>query len=222
MIQICVLLHAAELRGRVVDATGGPIHNTTLELRREGSSAVITSFVTDYAGVFRFMDLSRGTYEVSFTATGFKATKITRTVVEDERVSLGDIILEVAPILSCPEMWDRPTIRQEALNSGTEVTGSVEERVGRPLPRVEVILESAARTYRTATGATGIFRFEGIEPGDYRLHVVQPGFIEFLIDQLNVRDRRRTEIADALQVSRCPENVQCKPIREILKPQICL
>lgn len=222
MTPITVLLHAAELSGRVVDVTGGPIHNTTLELRHVGNSALITSFVTEDSGVFRFMGLPPDTYEVSFTAAGFALRNITRKVAEDERVSVGDIILQLAPIESCPDEWRPPTIRLVPLDTGTEVSGSVEERGGRPLPRVAVVLENPNHTYRTTTSATGVFRFGSVEPGNYSLRVVQPGFAEFIIDDLKIRDSRRTEIADPIQASRCPESVQCKPIREILKPQICL
>jgi Carboxypeptidase regulatory-like domain len=221
MSPIGVLLYAAELSGRVVDVTGGPIHNTTIELRRVGNSALITSFVTSLSGVFRFVDLSADTYEISLTAAGFAVRRATRTVAEGERASVGDIILQLAPIESCPDEWGPPAIRLMPLNSGTEVTGSVEER-GRPLPRVAVVLENPNHTYRTATSAIGAFRFGGIETGDYSLRVVQPGFAEFVIDVLRIRDRQRTEIADPLQPSRCPENVKCKPIREIQKVQICL
>lgn len=214
--------YAAELTGRVVDVTGGTIHNTTVELRGESGPAVITSFVTGYSGDFQFADLPPDTYKVSFTAAGFRVSHLTRTLTEGQRVSLGDVVLQVAAVENCPDIWDRPAVREEAQNSGAEVTGSVEERWGRPLPRVVVALESTTHTYRTATDPTGIFRLGPIEPGVYTLHVVQPGFAEFIVDGLKVLDRRRTAIADPLQVSRCPENVKCKPIREVLKAQICL
>ena len=142
MTPISVLLHAAEISGRVVDVTGGPIHNTNLELRRVDNSALITSSVTEYSGVFRFTGLPPGTYEVSFTAAGFALRKITRKVAEDERLSIGEIILQLAPIESCPEQWEPPMIQLVSLDTGTEVKGSVEERLGRPLSRVAVVLEN--------------------------------------------------------------------------------
>src|SRR5215469_15963339 len=142
MTPISVLLYAGELTGRILDVTGGPIHNTTVEFRRLGNPALITNFVTDHSGVFRFMDLTPDTYEVSFIAAGFAARKIMRTVAEDERASVGDVTLQLAPVESCPEIWEPPTIRFVPLDNGTEVAGSVEERRDRPFGRVAIVLEN--------------------------------------------------------------------------------
>jgi hypothetical protein len=84
------MLNAAELIGKVVDATGGPLHSTTVELRREGDRAVIRSFFTDHSGVFRFTDLNVGTYQLAFSCPGFHLAELTRTVSQEERVALLD------------------------------------------------------------------------------------------------------------------------------------
>lgn len=218
-----MVLHAAELRGKVVDPTGGPIHDTTVELRRVGNSALLRRFVTDPSGVFRFIDLPPDTYEISFNAAGSIAGKVTRTVSEDERASIGDVVLQVAAIESCPDEWDYPTTRLERLVRlvGTEVTGTAVERSGTPLRHAEVILETAGYAYRTTTDPTGTFLFRGVRSGDYKLRVVQSGFIEFAINELTVRDGYRTEIEDGLQLPRCPENVKCEPVKKILRLHLC-
>ena len=220
--QITMLtLHGADLTGRVVDVTGGPIP-ATVELRREGDAKPIKTLATGAPGIFRLSDLLPDTYQLSFVAPGFMATRMTRKVREGDFLSLGDIVLQIGSIDNCPDKWDRPTIRLRTIDNGTEVSGGLEERGGMVLRRAAVILEGVGRTYRTTTDANGTFRFANIEPGNYALHLVKPGFAEFVIEGLRIRDRHWTEVVDHLQVPRCPENLKCEPIREILKVQVCL
>lgn len=216
------VLGAAELSGRVGDVTGGPLHFTTVEIRREGDSKGIGSAFTDLSGRFHFANLAADTYQLSFKCMGFLTAKVVRTVQVDEVIVLGDIVLQVAPIEGCPDSWDRPTILLKEIKGGAELRGKAEERGGTPLRRVTVTLEGKDHNYRTSTDADGAFNFAKIKPGLYTLHVVEPGFAEFRIDGIRLMDRHRSDISDALQLPRCPDNVKCQPVRKVLKVNICL
>ena len=152
------MLNAAELIGKVVDATGGPLYSATVELRREGDRAVIRSFFTDHSGVFRFTDLNAGTYQLAFSCPGFHLAQLTRTVSREERVALLDTVLQLAPIENCVEPdWGPPGILSSEIDSGTELTGKAEEHGGTPVREAVVILTNGNNSYRTSSGPTGAF-----------------------------------------------------------------
>lgn len=217
------MLNAAELIGKVVDATGGPLHSTTVELRREGDRAVIRSFFTDHSGVFRFTDLNVGTYQLAFSCPGFHLAELTRTVSQEERVALLDTVLQLAPIENCVEPdWGPPGILSSEIDSGTELTGKAEEHGGTPIREALVILTDSNNSYRTSSGPTGAFQFSNVKPGVYTLRVRHGGFVEFVVDEVEIRNRRLTAISDTLLLPRCPTGVKCQPVRNTLKVRVCL
>jgi hypothetical protein len=216
-------LDAAELFGRVIDANGGPLQDATVELRHEGDPKIIRTFFTDRSGIFRVTDLDAGTYQLSLYCPGFHSVKMRRTVSQDERIALSDVVLQVAPIFNCPGPdWDRPEIRLLEIDEGTELTGKTEEQSGAPIPQAIVTLTSSHNSYRTSSGPKGTFVFSNIEPGLYSLRVRRSGFAEFVIDGLEIRNRHTSEISDALLLPRCPADLKCQPVRNTLRVRICL
>lgn len=216
------VLGAAELTGRVVDVTGGPVHATKVELRREGDSAIFGTVLTDLSGRFQFANLAADSYQLRFTCIGFLPARVVRTISAGEVMAVGDVVLQIGPIEGCPDSWERPTILLREIQRGAELSGKAEERGGTPLRRAAVTLKGRGRLYRTSADADGLFSFTKIKPGLYTLQVVQTGFAGFVIEGIRVRDRHRSEVLDALRPPRCPEGLKCTPVDKVLKVNVCL
>ncbi len=210
----------AEFTGMVVDPAGAPINSATVELRREGSPAVISALITDRSGRFRLTTSDSGTYQLSFHAPYFRRFTLTRTISEDDRISLSGIELKLA-IDGCEARWERPTIRQKAIEAGTELSGRAAFRGGTALHNASAIIESDSKTYGAAIDEGGSFHFSGIDPGLYTLRIVQDGVSEFVLEGVEVGNKRRTEILETMELTWCLSGVECK-VNKVLKDPFCL
>ena len=66
---------AAGITGVVKDATGGVLPGVTVEASSPALLEKVRTAVTDGQGLYSFTDLRPGTYEVTFTLTGFNAVR---------------------------------------------------------------------------------------------------------------------------------------------------
>jgi len=83
------------LTGTVTDQTGAVVQNVTVTLTSAANNSVRTA-VTGADGAYRFTLLPPGTYQVRFTAAGFKAAEVngvkldvTETPVVDQKLEVG-------------------------------------------------------------------------------------------------------------------------------------
>ena len=135
----------------MVDASGGS----------SGSSVTIGGgpeklVRTDDEGRFEVRYLEPGQYSIEASGEGFVRVAPEQVEVKDGE-NRDDVVLRV--------------------QRGAVLTGVVRDSAtGQKLDKVPVRLESAGNTNMTVT-ADGVYRFEGLEPGDYTVSVMGSGFM---------------------------------------------
>jgi hypothetical protein len=85
----------AAIAGVVKDSTGATLPGVTVEASSPALIERVRSVVTDGAGQYRIIDLSPGTYSVTFTLTGFKPIRRAGIVLEGNFTAPVNIELEV-------------------------------------------------------------------------------------------------------------------------------
>lgn len=84
--------------GTVVDSTSAVFPRAPVTLT-DPSTGRVRSVLTDTSGVFRFADVSPGTYSVSVKATGFKTLTLSEVVVAaNETRSIGNLTLQLGSV----------------------------------------------------------------------------------------------------------------------------
>ncbi len=122
------------LVGVVVDGSGRPVAGATVELRPEAGQTVLRTATTDARGVFRFEQLTEGTFDVRVLANGFVDLVSTVTVARERptpavRLTLRTVSADdsaprplAAPVPS-PVLVAPPTEQERALLRSAAVAG---------------------------------------------------------------------------------------------------
>ena len=86
---------AGTLEGTVVDVdTSAPVENAMVDVYRDGETEVLVSGQTDADGLFRFITLTEGTYDVVVSVDGYDGTQVENVEVgPGETTSLGSVEL---------------------------------------------------------------------------------------------------------------------------------
>ena len=92
-------VHAqAAIAGVVKDSTGAALPGVTVEASSPALIERVRSAVTDGAGQYRIVDLSPGTYNVTFTLTGFKPVRRTGVILEGNFTAPVSVGLDVGSL----------------------------------------------------------------------------------------------------------------------------
>ena len=195
--------HAASaqvLRGMVFDEMdGAPLSGATVRLLDE-SLTVRDSTVTDVLGRFRFRLAAEGVFSVAAEAPGF-ATAVSPPVEVAADQEYGPLMVGVqrlATALQIRERWKdemealggAPTREEPVEEGGVEaaVLGRVVEHgTGNPIEGAAVRFEPGLLV--TLTGPNGVFWFDKVPPGIYRIRVERIGFETLEKDFLAERGR---------------------------------
>jgi Carboxypeptidase regulatory-like domain len=112
------------ISGEVTDQQGAVIAGAVVKLVKYDTKQEVRSTTTNDSGVYQFLEIEPGTYELIITATGFNETRLKEAALEpnrvlrlDARLSVGGATEEVT-VTAAQEILDRetPTI-------GTSVEG---------------------------------------------------------------------------------------------------
>src|SRR6185295_3092789 len=95
------------IAGVVKDTTGAVMPGVTVEASSPALIEKTRSVVTDSAGQYKIVDLSPGTYDVSFTLPGFKTVRRTGIVLE------GSFTAQVSPELQVGAVEEAVTVTGE-------------------------------------------------------------------------------------------------------------
>ncbi|MBM9458405.1 carboxypeptidase regulatory-like domain-containing protein [Nocardioides sp. zg-536] len=173
------------MSGLVLDSTtSAPIAGATVIARVSSEDVVADSDVTDGTGAYT-LTLVPGSYDVTFTANGYRTTTYAFEVEEDTPLDAGAVGLE-------------------ARTPPVNVTGSVRDEAGDPVAGVEVVLVGPERRTLT-TEADGTFT-TSVEPAFYNVLVNADGFFGYdnffdLVDADNQVDITLTRIPDPVTFS---------------------
>ncbi|MEO6050499.1 MAG: carboxypeptidase regulatory-like domain-containing protein, partial [Pyrinomonadaceae bacterium] len=77
-------------------------------------------------------------------------------------------------------------------------TGTISDQNGGVIPNAKVTIYSvnASKTAETTTDAEGVYKFEKLEPGTYRIESESPGFMRSVVTNVRIADAEET-VADA-------------------------
>src|SRR5438105_9237996 len=95
------------IAGVVKDTTGAVLPGVTVEASSPALIEKARSAVTDTAGQYKIVDLSPGTYEVTFTLPGFKSAHRTGIVLE------GTFTAQVSPDMQVGAAEESATVTGE-------------------------------------------------------------------------------------------------------------
>jgi len=192
---------AAELTGRVCDASGGGVPNAQIELT-ESSTGVRQTTVTTSSGDYSFINLAPGTYQVGVAATGFQhlirsgITVMTgKTVTADVKLTLG------TELQSVTVSGDLPLLQSATSNIQTNISHPVV--VAMPLntrnfvqlttlaPGIELPPGTQLPRINGGRPRTNEFLYDGIsalqpEPGQVAFFPILDGIQEFTVEANNV------------------------------------
>src|SRR5262245_28653329 len=65
-----------------------------------------------------------------------------------------------------------------AAGAESTLSGAVRTQDGLPVPQLVVAVETAGQVRRATTGPEGRYRVPGLAPGEYRVTVEAPGFLQ--------------------------------------------
>lgn len=90
-----------------------------------------------------------------------------------------------------------------------KITGTVTDPLGAVIPNASINLFSGQRTMTTASNADGVYSFENLSPGTYRIEIDSPGF-KTSTSELVLNERNETVADSALEVGGFEEFVEVK------------
>ena len=113
----------ATLAGVVKDSSGAVMPGVTVEAASDALIEKVRTATTDSAGQFRIVDLPAGSYNVTFTLTGFATVKRlgieltgNRTASVDTDLKVGEVAEAITITGDAPTVDVRSTVRQDVLS----------------------------------------------------------------------------------------------------------
>jgi len=113
------------VKGYVRDASGAVVPNATVTLTNE-QTGVQQKTVTDSAGLYQFLELNPGKFQVSATVRGFRTTEVKGLVVLVDQIVSLDLKLEVGDVSQSVEVSSSVELMQtESPATGTNITSEL-------------------------------------------------------------------------------------------------
>jgi len=164
------------IRGRVLDAAGGPLVGASVTLRRLRGGAAEQTTRTDDRGAYDFKNLSEGEYRVVARCQGFGRKSVEPVIVSTSAQVQTDFQLEVA------YNGSEGAITWESILDGELKQGNIRVE-GARLCLVQP--NSSHGPFCTVTNKTGWYTLT-VQPAVYNLTVHLPSGVE-IQDQLDMR-----------------------------------
>jgi beta-lactamase regulating signal transducer with metallopeptidase domain/peroxiredoxin len=170
---VAELAPSVSIGGTVVDELGHPLARTVLNLFSSGADGGLKSLTTrtDSKGQWTIAaeaaDIERLRIEVrhtGFATAFFFSGKAEETGAKDKPVASSDLLAGNAVLV---------------LSRGVELTGTVRDETGQPVPKATLLLGESLRLTEGAkadTDGTGAFTLKNLIPGDNHLTCSAPGF----------------------------------------------
>jgi len=101
------------ISGRVTDATGAPVRDVAVVVKRAGSSDTTASTKTRETGEYTFLVVAHRSYEIHFECPGF--SRETKVVTADKDTDVGTLALSVAQgggVMVEPLLWAAISVPQ--------------------------------------------------------------------------------------------------------------
>src|SRR6185503_6579378 len=96
------------LTGTVVDSSGATVPNAPVEATNT-RTGIKSSIKTGVDGLFRFNNLSVGTYDINVTASGFAMSGLKNVAVELNRTATANVTMQVQGVAQEVAVVEAPT-----------------------------------------------------------------------------------------------------------------
>ncbi len=181
----------AAIGGKVSDQDGGPLPNAKVVLSFMGAGLVIP---VDDKGVYSITGLYPGTYTLTVSApnlgdavfhnitltAGAKLTRDATLAAESAKAAVETGGAEQS------EQSAAPASRKIAGNKGA-ISGMVSDQTGAVVTNAKAVLTSTAGArFETPVDSKGLYFFDDLEPGTYKLVVTAPNFGDMPFDNITV------------------------------------
>jgi|SRR5579871_5143724 len=226
LLRALAYAEGGSIEGALVDPTGAVIPLADVALRSKGEASSVQNAETDLKGGFRLTGVAPGDYELVISKAGFASQTKTIAVTEGRVTDLGTIALALGPIPACSGYTlEVPAITSERTNPGhTRLHGIIKRTDGVVLSGVTVILKRVDESGNPAiirSDEWGKFSFDGITAGRYSLRAKLPGYVDFVIDRIQIKPSQTAHLSD-LEMPQCRSGVRCRPVQKVRVPEICL
>jgi choice-of-anchor B domain-containing protein len=156
-------VRACWLEGKVTSsATGLPVNGVSVHI----ASTQANSATTNATGDYKTGQAIAGTFEVTFSATGY-VSKTVQAVLENGVLTILDVQLD-------------------PLSSFTLLGQTVRTLDGNPVPNAQVVLKNDQTSYSITTDANGNFTLNGIFGGTYDVYAAAWGYLHRFFEDVNI------------------------------------
>jgi hypothetical protein len=168
---------AARLSGSVVDPTGLAVPGATVDVLLPGGAKPMLTAVTTAEGIFSFIAVQPGTYNLSVTAKGFrKSTEQNVTLEAGAEKSLPPIKLEVGAVTETVEVKESAETIQ---TTNAEIATNVSRQQVKDLP----ILNRSPQGFVDTQAGVNVSR-----GGDSVINGQRTSFSNVTLDGINIQD----------------------------------
>ena len=181
--------------GKVVDEQGGPLPGVTVEATSPRLVGKASS-VTDVSGTYRLMALPTGTYEITFSLSGFKKLvrkdvflEMTQTLELNATLEPAPIAEEVTVIGQAPLIDVKSTTKGQTMTKDLFLTlprGRSFDSLVSTMPGVSNEDITAGISVDGATGAENMFYTDGADTTNFHLGVSGQNVVLELLDEVKV------------------------------------
>ncbi len=189
------LTPTARITGRVVDAQGGALPGVNVEAtspRLVGKAVA----VTDENGTYRLMALPSGTYEVTYSLTGFKTLvhqgvrlELSQTIALNATLEDAAVEAEVTVIGQSPLIDVKSTTKGQVMTKETFLAlprGRAFDSLVATIPGVSNDKFTAGISVDGATGAENTYYADGADTTDFHLGIKGQNVVLELVDEVKV------------------------------------
>ena len=168
---------AGRLSGTVVDPSGAPIPNASVQLLLSGGSTALVSSTTNSEGIFLFPSLRPESYDVIFEATGFRKNAVRAVkITPSQETPLGSVKLEIGAVTETVEVSASTQVVQ---TSNAEIASTVTSEQLRRLPTMD---RSPMALLLTQAGVSTNNRASSTING------LRVSFVNVTLDGINIQD----------------------------------
>ena len=174
---------SGRLTGTVVDASDAVVPEAQVQLVLPGGTAAVATTKTTTDGIFVFVGLRPGAYEVKIQASGFLTTTLTNVQVDPiQETSLAPVKLAVASVTQSVEVVDTT---QTVQTTNAEVASTVSTTQFDRLPLLDRNVFDMALTQSGVLNATPNSLSNGV---DIVVNGMRSTYLNVTLDGINIQD----------------------------------
>lgn len=172
---------SGRLSGTVVDATGAVVPDAEVQLFLPGGKAAVLEGSTTKEGIFSFIGVRPGTYQVRVDAKGFVSASLPGVAIDPiQETSLPPIRLEVASVTQSVEVT---ATAQGVQTSNAEISSTISTTQVNKLPLLNRQVLSLAQSQAGMVNASSVSN-----GNDTTINGLRSTYLNVTLDGINIQD----------------------------------